>query len=507
MVSFEHDVSDVSAQPANHRVVIDCFTYYDETCKEMLELRYLILKDHVTKFAVFESNKTQSGLPIERKLRNTLQELNLPLDKFIIADVDIPEDDDLIIEDIDRVNSYQNQNEDSYKCRARERIQKNAIHGLMDNFSDDTFFIVSDCDEIINPENLDSILNFVEENPDIVSKIPLMHFEGRANLRVVNKDNGTPKNWDGAMFICKKHHLLKAEVIQIRSTIFNPIPILTIHLDGSPDNLGWHFSWMGNADRRKKKLNAFIHKNEALDFLETDSYNSKETMDRMEREPVSGEISVACETSNVLIEYPEIHLPKEIFQNSKLYNFFIHGTSNETINEQQIFEFLEKEYDKSCSTVGDIYLHLPVLRTYVKKCSHVTEMGVRTGESTRAILTEPVTLRSYDIVLDGGVSKLFDIAQLAKKDVKYIEGNTLHIEIEETDLLFIDTEHTYTQLSKELELHHSKVRKYIAFHDTDKPHGIELLPAIIEFVIKHPEWKFCYHDMACHGFTVIEKIN
>jgi hypothetical protein len=40
------------------------------------------------------------------------------------------------------------------------------------------------------------------------------------------------------------------------------------------------------------------------------------------------------------------------------------------------------------------------------------------------------------------------------------------VDIEETDLLFIDTRHDYDQLREELRRHADKVRKYIVLHDT-----------------------------------------
>jgi hypothetical protein len=78
-------------------------------------------------------------------------------------------------------------------------------------------------------------------------------------------------------------------------------------------------------------------------------------------------------------------------------------------------------------------------------------MGVRTGVSTRALLCSNAgTIRSYDIKLNQDVSRLFDYARLAGKDAEYIQANVLDIDIEQTDLLFIDTLHTYSQLKQEL---------------------------------------------------------
>ena len=48
----------------------------------------------------------------------------------------------------------------------------------------------------------------------------------------------------------------------------------------------------------------------------------------------------------------------------------------------------------------------------------------------------------------------------------FIQSDVLKVEIEECDMLFIDTYHCYNQLKSELDLHANKVKKYIAMHDT-----------------------------------------
>lgn len=189
---------------------------------------------------------------------------------------------------------------------------------------------------------------------------------------------------------------------------------------------------------------------------------------------------------------------------------------------------LEREYNIFCHKNSDINEHLPTLFCLSKECVHVTEMGVRDGKSTRAFLNSNVILRSYDLYLDEGVNSLFQIAEKDYgKDVNYIMGDSTQVDIEETDLLFIDTWHQYNQLKQELDRHHSKVRKYIVFHDThsfgiigEKNSGggdkiltetienpIGILPAIIEFMIEHPEWKFYIHKKNNNGLTVIKRVD
>jgi hypothetical protein len=172
-----------------------------------------------------------------------------------------------------------------------------------------------------------------------------------------------------------------------------------------------------------------------------------------------------------------------------------------------------KEYDLAKSIPSDINENVHILYDLAKECKTVVEMGVRTGVSTRAFLNTDVELLSFDIVLNQAVEKLFDSAKKQGKNVNYIKDNVLAIEIDDTDLLFIDTLHTYDQLKQELKLHGNKAQKYIAFHDTHTfgLHGEDqrdqkgLLPAIIEFMIENPHWKFKIHKTNNNGFTVLER--
>lgn len=178
---------------------------------------------------------------------------------------------------------------------------------------------------------------------------------------------------------------------------------------------------------------------------------------------------------------------------------------------------IQKEFTIAATTPSDINEHLPVLYDIAKECDHITEMGVRTGVSTRAFLRTSAKLISYDIVTDKRVVELVNEARSAGKDATFIEADVLKIDIEETDLLFIDTWHEYDQLKQELELHAKKARRYIAFHDTytyglrneggdNKQQTQGLLPAIIEFLIENREWQFKMFLTNNNGFTVLERI-
>ena len=189
----------------------------------------------------------------------------------------------------------------------------------------------------------------------------------------------------------------------------------------------------------------------------------------------------------------------------------VYKKNNTTSNEKE-FD-LKKLYEDACNcNVSDIYIHLPVLYQYAQDCDHVTEMGARSGNSTKAFLyANP---------------KKFISSKEIGVNCQYIGADVLTIEIEETDLLFIDTWHCYDQLKKELELHAGKVRKYIAFHDTytfgqkgegypdmdvNHPHRDDLSgeggirKAIDEFLKENPEWEINYETEENNGLIVIAK--
>lgn len=184
--------------------------------------------------------------------------------------------------------------------------------------------------------------------------------------------------------------------------------------------------------------------------------------------------------------------------------FPIYQRIKQEMNSEQI---LQAEYIAACNTYSDIQKHVPVLHKLALECDSVVELGVRTGVSTRAFLPLNVKLRSYDIENDPRVYELFSMANSLGKDMQYIMGDSLKIDIEPSDMMFVDTVHSYEQVSGELARHASKIRKYIAFHDT-YVYGLgseNVLSAVIDFIVKNPEWEICHYDIENNGLTVIKR--
>lgn len=202
---------------------------------------------------------------------------------------------------------------------------------------------------------------------------------------------------------------------------------------------------------------------------------------------------------------------------------------------EEIFKNLcDLAYDKTtCSNRGivDINEHLPTLRRYGSNSKHITELGTRFAISTHAFLiARPSKLVSIDLnyrFFEPFESEIREFASACGTDFEFIEGDVLEMEIDETDLLFIDTLHTYNQLSLELRKHESKVRKWIILHDTVTYGGTDerfykeakiskkvkkaskdksgLSLAITEFLQEFGSWSVKEHFSNNNGLTVLER--
>lgn len=130
-------------------------------------------------------------------------------------------------------------------------------------------------------------------------------------------------------------------------------------------------------------------------------------------------------------------------------------------------DLIEKKLEILKHTPSDINEHLDTLKKYGKHCEHITEFGFHSGTSTYALLAcKPDKLISYDIVDCEEVKNISALSKQYGLNFEFIQKDTLSLDIETTDLLFIDTLHTYAQLTLELNKHAEKVRHYIIMHDT-----------------------------------------
>lgn len=131
---------------------------------------------------------------------------------------------------------------------------------------------------------------------------------------------------------------------------------------------------------------------------------------------------------------------------------------------------LEERFRQARAGPSDIHEHLDRLRTFASRCEHVTEFGIRgANASTVALLAgQPAELVCWDVnpwaVVQQAVADLLVGAGRTRFQPRV--GDSRTVTIEPTELLFVDTVHTYAQLVAELRRHGAQVGRWIALHDT-----------------------------------------
>ena len=163
---------------------------------------------------------------------------------------------------------------------------------------------------------------------------------------------------------------------------------------------------------------------------------------------------------------------------------------------------------------SDIHEHLAYLYRLASTVDHVTEFGTRTGQSTCAFLfAAPRRLACYDLERPPNLPALEDAARENGVEFEFRQQDVLQVEIEQTDLLFIDTWHVEQQMRQELARHAGNVRRYLALHDTET-FGLRgeseghrgIWPAVADFLRHHPEWRLRQHFSNNNGLTVLVRL-
>lgn len=287
--------------------VYDCFPYFNE--KELLEFRIKLLYNYVDGFYIVDADHTHGGHPKEYSCVKTLKELNIPLDKITVIEV--------------KLSNHQQLPDNYY----RERTQRDVVANY---FEDDAVYIVSDCDEIVNPEMIDIFVNGAVNNPNNIMRISLAWLTGKANLRVCDpKGNNSKFN---TPFVCMKHHVKDYTLSKIRedeACEVRKFKHTSLFLQDENKNFvdcGWHFSWMGGRDRIKTKMRSFLHCYDGQNDIFKSAVGaipSKEMNDYLNvYEPTVGSHDPYGRNNYYLKEYDVKKLPPKLFELTHLKSFF-----------------------------------------------------------------------------------------------------------------------------------------------------------------------------------------
>ena len=215
-------------------MIYDCFSYWDEDL--LLDLRLNILNDYVDFFVIVEGNKTWQNN--SKETRFDIKKFNKFKEKIIYVKVtDMP----------DGIDPY-----------LRENHQRNCILRGLSKASKDDLIIISDLDEIPNPE---AIKLFKKEMQYAVFQ--QKHFYYKFNLQSKNFPY-----WLGSR-ICIFKEMKSPQ--WLRDLKFKKRPFWRIdkrRLNNILPNGGWHFCNLKTLDKLKYKYENLCETNDPVVFKE-----------------------------------------------------------------------------------------------------------------------------------------------------------------------------------------------------------------------------------------------
>ena len=206
--------------------ILDCITYFDEDT--ILDLRLNILYEHVTKFIITEGEYDHRGR--KRKFNFDIKKYSKFSDKIIYFPV----------------GDFKNLKDPWSMLEHQRNYSMKAIK----DFDDNTFVLVSDVDEIPDPEK---IYEFVK------GSYKFGVFEQLLFYYKLNLLNITNSNWHGSK-ICKKKQLKNPnwlreyKINQYTWWIFDKPTNIKILKNG-----GWHFSFLYDIEGIIKKISSYQH--------------------------------------------------------------------------------------------------------------------------------------------------------------------------------------------------------------------------------------------------------
>ena len=230
--------------------IFDCFIFNHEL--ELLEIRLNILNDYVDKFIITEGDMTFSGLPKESHFLNNKEGFAKWEDKIILNQINIPE------------------------CESpwhREIYSRNAMVNL-DIFNDDDLIIMSDGDEIPNPEILEQASEWVSDDT---------HFTFEQSCYAYWMNNLYSDKWFGTRAATYKY-VNNTTVDDIREGTEDESKITGSVIT----NGGRHFTYLGNEDHIRQKINSFCDRHfDVPEVTENISKNLEDGNDVLNRTHIS----------------------------------------------------------------------------------------------------------------------------------------------------------------------------------------------------------------------------
>jgi beta-1,4-mannosyl-glycoprotein beta-1,4-N-acetylglucosaminyltransferase len=213
--------------------LIDCFMYFDEDL--VLDIRLNTLNEYVNQFVIVEATLDHAG---------NKKKLNFDINKFTKFKNKI---NYIVIEDMPKNVGYIKKN--WHSAHLRDQFQRNALERGYKNFDDEDLIMISDIDEIPNPNKI-SQFKIKNKYACFIQK----NFQAK-----INQLNITEEKWIGTK-ICQKKYLKSPQ--WLRNIKIKKRRFWQFYKDKEPQIIfdgGWHFSFLKKYNSIQRKIKSFAH--------------------------------------------------------------------------------------------------------------------------------------------------------------------------------------------------------------------------------------------------------
>lgn len=215
--------------------IVDAFTFFNEI--ELLKIRLELLYDHVDAFCICEGRYTFTGIEKPYFIELHQQDLKPWLDKIIYLKFQ----PDITGVDFSKKDSSFNPTSPAWQM---ERGQRNALIEVCNQMDASDKLILSDLDELPNPEVITAIRNGHLVSPKARLQMQMHYYY--MNCIGVGAENS---RWSKA-FLSTVDEIKKAPDLEYMR-LQDQMPVIA--------NAGWHFSYLGGTDAVSEKINAISH--------------------------------------------------------------------------------------------------------------------------------------------------------------------------------------------------------------------------------------------------------
>jgi len=217
-------------------LVYDCFLFFNEF--DLLEIRLNILSETVDKFVLVEANKTFSN----KEKPFYFEEARDKFSQFHSKIIHI------------KISTYP----ETKTAWDMEHYQRNQIARGIEQCSNDDIILISDLDEIPNPEAIEKYKKYCEG----IYKLEQLHFDYYLNYQ----------RWG------KNYYWYPAKIARYRNIIANNYMPQNIRSKMDIKKIkdgGWHFSFLGGMESIKYKIQSFAHQEWNIDTYVNDQIEYK----------------------------------------------------------------------------------------------------------------------------------------------------------------------------------------------------------------------------------------